>query len=296
LSNFKPIVEMAGGISNAMEKHFNFMIQDINLLRDQIGLNELTDASTPNSEMGKAVAEMASGASEDALRGLHFAFDSINLGTQQRTVMHISGMAATGLAPQYTEALGLQAMAVTALLSDLTYHELGVYLEKQPTEQMKVWINEYCKMGISKGSLYEEEAFEIQNEPNIRRAILLLKMYRQQKIAQKQQEMQAQYKEEEEKNINSANATAEAARGTLEYEMQEKRALEMDKAEAQMLVNKAAAQDQAFLIRVKAKLDKDQALSIEEERRMTELEKAETVGKFQLLAAKARPKPTTSKK
>jgi hypothetical protein len=296
LSNFKPIVEMAGGISNAMEKHFNFMIQDINLLRDQIGLNELTDASTPNSEMGKAVAEMASGASEDALRGLHFAFDSINLGTHQRTVMHISGMAATGLAPQYTEALGLQAMAVTALLSDLTYHELGVYLEKQPTEQMKAWINEYCKMGISKGSLYEEEAFEIQNEPNIRRAILLLKMYRQQKIAQKQKEMQAQYKAEEEKNINSANATAEAARGTLEYEMQEKRALEMDKAEAQMLVNKAAAQDQAFLIRVKAKLDKDQALSVEEERRMTELEKAETVGKFQLLAAKARPKPTVSKK
>lgn len=296
LSNFKPIVEMAGGISNAMEKHFNFMIQDINLLRDQIGLNELTDASTPNSEMGKAVAQMASGASDDALRPLHFAFDSINLGTHQRTVMHISGMAATGLAPQYTEALGLQAMAVNGLLSDLTYHELGVYAMKQPTQEMRLWINEYCKTGIANGSLYEEEAFEIQDEPNIYRSIRLLKMYRQQKIAQKQKEMQAQYKAEEEKNINSANATAEAARGTLEYEMQEKRALEMDKAEAQMLVNKAAAQDQAFLIRIKAKLDKDQALSIEEERRMTELEKAETVGKFQLLAAKARPKPTSPKK
>lgn len=296
LSNFKPIVEMGGGISNAMEKHFSFMIQDINLLRDQIGLNELTDASTPNSEMGKAVAEMASGATEDALRGLHFAFDSVNLGTHQRTVMHISGMAATGLAPQYTEALGLQPMAVMNLLSDLTYHELGVYMQKQPTEQMKAWINEYCKTGIDKGSLYEEEAFEIQNEPNIYRSIRLLKMYRQQKIAQKQKEMLAQYKAEEEKNINSANATAEAARATLEYEMQEKRALAMDEAEAKILVNKAAAEDEAFLIRVKAKLAKDEALSIEEERRMTELLKAETVGKFQLLAAKARPKPTTPKK
>lgn len=296
LSNFKPIVEMAGGISNAMEKHFNFMIQDINLLRDQIGLNELTDASTPNSEMGKAVAEMASGASEDALRGLHFAFDSVNLGTHQRTVMHLSGMAATGLAPQYTEALGLQAMAVTTLLSDLTYHELGVYMQKQPTEQMRAWINEYCKAGIANGSLYEEEAFEIQNEPNIYRAIRLLKMYRQQKIAQKQKEMMAQYKAEEEKNINSANATAEAARQTLDYELEGKRALAMDEAEAKMLVNKAAAEDEAFLIRVKAKLAKDEALSIEEERRMTELLKAETIGKFQLLAAKARPKPTVSKK
>lgn len=296
LSNFKPIVEMAGGISNAMEKHFNFMIQDINLLRDQIGLNELTDASTPNSEMGKAVAEMASGASEDALRGLHFAFDSVNLGTHQRTVMHLSGMAATGLAPQYTEALGLQAMAVTTLLSDLTYHELGVYLQKQPTQEMRMWINEYCKAGITNGSLYEEEAFEIQNEPNIYRAIRLLKMYRQQKIAQKQKEMQDQYKAEEEKNINSANATAQAARETLDYELEGKRALAMDEAEAKMLVNKAAAEDEAFLIRVKAKLAKDEALSIEEERRMTELLKAETIGKFQLLAVKARPKPTVSKK
>lgn len=296
LSNFKPIVEMAGGISNAMEKHFSFMIQDINLLRDQIGLNELTDASTPNSEMGKAVAEMASGASEDALRGLHFAFDSVNLGTHQRTVMHLSGMAATGLSPQYTEALGLQAMAVTTLLSDLTYHELGVYMQKQPTEQMRAWINEYCKAGIANGSLYEEEAFEIQNEPNIYRSIRLLKMYRQQKIAQKQKEMQAQYKAEEEKNINSANATAQAARETLDYELEGKRALAMDEAEAKMLVNKAAAEDEAFLIRVKAKLAKDEALSIEEERRMTELLKAETIGKFQLLAAKARPKPTVSKK
>lgn len=296
LSNFKPIVEMGGGISNAMEKHFNFMIQDINLLRDQIGLNELTDASTPNSEMGKAVAEMASGASEDALRPLHFAFDSVNLGTHQRTVMHLSGMAATGLAPQYTEALGLQAMAVTTLLSDLTYHELGVYMQKQPTEQMRAWINEYCKAGIANGSLYEEEAFEIQNEPNIYRAIRLLKMYRQQKIAQKQKEMQAQYKAEEEKNINSANATAQAARETLDYELEGKRSLAMDEAEAKMLVNKAAAEDEAFLIRVKAKLAKDEALSIEEERRMTELLKAETIGKFQLLAAKARPKPTVSKK
>lgn len=296
LSNFKPIVEMAGGISNAMEKHFNFMIQDINLLRDQIGLNELTDASTPNSEMGKAVAEMASGASEDALRGLHFAFDSVNLGTHQRTVMHLSGMAATGLAPMYTEALGLQAMAVTALLSDLTYHELGVYMQKQPTEQMNAWISEYCKMGISKGSLYEEEAFEIQNEPNVYRRIRLLKMYRQQKIAQKQKEMQAQYKAEEEKNINSANATAEAARQTLDYELKAKRDLAMDEIEGKLILQQQQTKDAAFLMRIQSKLDTQQALTEEEAHRLTEIEKANTVGKFQLLAAKSRPKPSPAKK
>lgn len=296
LSNFKPIVEMAGGISNAMEKHFNFMIQDINLLRDQLGLNELTDASTPNSEMGKAVAEMASGASEDALRPLHFAFDSINLGTHQRTVMHITGMAATGLAPQYTEALGLNAMALAGAMSDLTYHELGVYLMKQPTQEMRMWINEYCKAGITNGTLYEEEAFEIQNEPNIHRAIQLLKMYRQKKNEQKQKEMQAQYKAEEEKNINSANATAEAARQTLEAEMQAKRDLAMDEIEGKMILDDKMTSNKAFLLRVQSKLDTQQALTEEEARRLTELEKVDAMGKFQILAAKARPKQSTAKK
>lgn len=296
LSNYKPIEQMAGGISNAMEKHFNFMIQNINLLRDQIGLNELTDASTPNSEMGKAVATMASGASDDALRPLHFGFDSINLGTQQRTVMHISGMAATGLAPEYTEALGIQAMAVPALLSDLTYHELGAYLMKQPTQEMKLWINDYCKTGIANGTLYEEEAFEIQNEPNIWRSIRLLKLYRKQKQEQKQAEMQAQYKAEQDKNINSAQATAQAQQQTIDMELQGKSALIDREYQAKMALEAKMTSNKAFLLQVESKLTRGETLEAEEQRRMTELMKAETVGEYQLAVAKMKPKPTTTKK
>ncbi len=293
LSNFKPIQEMSGGISNAMEKHFQYMIQDINLLRDQIGLNELTDASTPNSEMGKAVATMASGATDDALRGLHFAFDSINLGTHQRTIMTISGMAATGLAPQYTEALGLQAMAVLKLLSDVSGHELGCYSMKQPTQEIKAWINEYCKSGILAGTLYEEEAFEIQTEPNIYRAIRLLKMYRKQKNDLKNQQMQAQYKAEESKNINSANAAAQAQQQTLQLEMQTKSSLLDQELQGKMYLQKQKASDDAFLLQVKYKLEKDIALSVEEQNRMTELMKVEKMGQFQIAAAKARPAATS---
>jgi len=295
MANFKPIEQLAGGISNAMEKHFSFMIQDINLLRDQIGLNELTDASTPNSEMGKAVATMASGATDDALRGLHFGFDWINLGTHKKTVMHISGMAATGLAPQYTEALGLQAMAITALLSDLTIHELGVYPMKQPTEQMKAWINDYCKAGITNGTLYEEEAFEIQTEPNIWRSIRLLKMYRRQKQEQKAKEMQAQYQGEQEKNIASAQATAEAQKGAIDYEMEKKKELVWETEAAKQETESKSIANQAFLIRVQAKLDAKQELTMEEERRLTELMKIREQGRMQLQVAKVKPKPTAKK-
>lgn len=292
LSNFKPIEQMAGGISNAMEKHFSYMIQDINLLRDQIGLNELTDASTPNSEMGKAVATMAAGATDDALRGLFFGFDQINLGTHQRTVMHISGMAATGLAPEYVEALGLQPMAVQALLSDLTYHELGVYLMRQPTQEIRAWLNEYCKVGIQNGTLYEEEAMEIQMETNIWRAIRLLKMYRKQKNDLKQQQMMQQYKAEEEKNINSANATAQAQQQNLMYELQTKEALLDKEIQGKLMIQKQASSDEAFLLQIKAKLDRDQALDLEEQQRLTELAKIDKMGQIQLAVARAKGNET----
>lgn len=291
LANFKPIEELAGGISNAMEKHFNFIIQDINLLRDQIGLNELTDASTPNSEMGKAVATMASGASQDALRSLHFAFDQINLGTQKRTVMHIGGMAASGITPQYTEAIGLPASSLMTMLSDLTIHELGVYLQKAPSDEVRMWINEYCKAGIQNGSLYEEEAFEIQNEPNIYRSIKLLKMYRQEKIKQKQAEMQAQYEGESKKNLESIQASAEAKQAEYQAEI----ALEQEKAKIAVWINKQKVGDEAFLLNLQSKNARGEAYTAEEQRRITEMMKIDRQGYWQVQVAKNTPKPSPSK-
>lgn len=295
-TNFKPVEALAGGISNAMEKHFNEVIQNINLLRDQLGLNQTTDASTPHPEMGKALAEMASGATDDALRPLHFGFDYINLATHEKTVMHISGMAATGLAPDYTEALGLSDMAKLGLLSDLTHHELGVYMLRQPTEQMKVRLAQYLLEGTKPGGyLMPEEALEIEMEPNIYRAIALLKMYRQQKQRAAEASASRQSQENAENQIRSAQE-ATAAEAQKEQILSQSRINEAwEKAKADVWANKLKAADEAFLIQVKAKFDRQEALSVEEQRRMTELMKVNAQGQFQLMVAKENAKKQPQK-
>lgn len=292
-SQNKPVNPLAGGVSDAFEKHWAKIVNNIDFLRTQLGLNELTDGSTPNSEMGKAVAEMASGSTNDALKPIFFAFDTVNLETQKRSVMCISGMAATGLAPEYTEALGIGPMSILALLSDLTQAELGVYLMRQPTQEMRLWINEYAKAGIANGSLYEEEAMEIQMEPNIWKAIKLLKMYRKQKQQQKQAEVQQQYDAEQQKNIASAQAAEQAKQQTLQMENQSKESLIQQQAKVDFALEQQRVQNEAFLLSVKNKLEKDKELSVEEQRRLTELLKAETVGEYQLQAAREKPKPTS---
>lgn len=291
LSNFKPIQELSGSSADPQARHFKAVADNINLLRDIIGLNELTDGTTPNSEMGKAVAEMASGASMDALRYVHFAFDQINLGTQERTVMHISGMAAAGLAPEYAEALGLDKMAMMGLMSDLTHHELGCYLLRQPTEEMKARMTMYMAEATKPGGyLLPEEALEIDNEPNIYRAIQLLKMYRQQKARQARKDAEDQMRMNAEEQMRSAKAKQEGDLRTLEMEMNMKGEFEWTKAQAQVWADKQIKANEAFLLSIQVKLQTGQAITEEEQKRITELMKIAEQGQWQLQIAKQNAK------
>lgn len=293
-TNFQPITELQNGLSPACMEHFTNVVNGIDMLRNLIGLNEMTDASTPNSEMGKAVAKMAAGGTQDALKYVHYSFDQLNIGTHLRSTMMISGMAATGLAPDYTEALGLENMGFLALMSDIGSHEYGCYLQKQPTEEMRARLSMYCQEGLSAGTLYPEECFEIENEPNIYRAIQLLKMYRQQKQKAAAEQQQQMYAQEQEKNANSANATEQAKRDTLSHEAELKAQAIQAEANAKIFISTKDTGNKAFLLNLEGKIKQGLELSAEEQHRITEMNKVSLAGEYQIAAAKAKPK-TTSK-
>ena len=295
-TNFRPISELQNGISPAALQHFNNILNNINLLRDQLGLNELTDASTPNSEMGKAVANIAAGSTEDALRYTYFAFDQINLLTHEKTVMFISGMAATGLAPHYAQAIGMDKISTLALLGDLTHHELGCYLMRQPSEEMRARLSGYIQEGVRTMALTNYEAMEIEMEPNIYRAIKLLKMYAGQKEKKAMAQQQAMYKAEEEKNAASAQSTAEAKLQVEGQIWQFKKDYAWEQARADVWASKQKTSDQAFLIQLQSKLAVGEKLSEEEQKRLTELMAIERKGQFDLQIASMKPKPATPKK
>lgn len=296
LANWKPIEEMQNGLNPAAAQHFQNILNNINLLRDQIGLNELTDASTPSGEMGKAVAKMASGATDVALKSLHYAFDQINLGTHEKTVMFISGMAATGLAPHYTQAIGQESMGVLSALSDITHHELGCYLMKQPTEEMRARLSLYVQRGIEAGTLREYEAMEIEMEPNIYRAIKLMKMYWGQKQRDAEATASRQMQDNTQAQIQSNQAAEEAKMAGLQADYQMQGELAWTTAQAQDWANAQQASREAFLMSIKAKLDKDIALTEAEQDRLTKLQVADRTGMYQMRIASMKPKPQPTKK
>jgi hypothetical protein len=280
-NQWKPINELQGGISPAAKDHLNFILSDIDLIRQLAGVNELVDASTPGPETGVGVAQIAASASRDAIRYLYRGFDELNIATQRRTVMHINAMAVNGLAPDYTESLGLDTMFRIGALSAIGAHEYGIYLEREPTEEMRSRLALYVQDSIKAGFLLPEEAFEVENEPNIYKAVKLLKLYRKQKEKASQAAMQAQYQAELQKNIESAQATSQAKIQEKQAEYQFKGQYEVARAQAKILENRETVRDQILL----AKIQQGHELSMEEQERATKLMVEDTKGQWQLLIA-----------
>ncbi len=282
-SNWRPIAELNNGLSKAAADHFQNVVNGIDLLRSIVGLNELTDASTPGAETGKFVAEVASGAVEDAIRYLHHAFDQINLGTQKRTVMHVSAMAAEGMDPDYAEALGLDTMAFLGSMGEMGAHEYGVYPMKQPSEEMMARLMVYTQESIKAGWLMPEEAYEIEEEgkKNIYRAIRLMKMYRERKRQQEAAAQQQIAQDERNKIIEAARAKAEAEKDLLSHEYDLKRRFLIDEADAEIMKSRATVRDQILL----AKVQQGGELTKEQQERVTELMKIDAKGQWDMRIA-----------
>jgi hypothetical protein len=282
-NNWRPVNELNNGLSAAAAEHFRNIINEIDLLRSIIGLNELTDASTPNSETGKFVGQQAIGAVDHAVKYLHHAFDQINIGTQLRTVMHISAMAQNGMAPDYTEAIGLDSMMFLASMSEMGAHEYGIYLLRQPSVEMKQRLSLYVSEAIRAQTLLPEEAFEIEEETNPYRAIKLLKMYRKQKEQAKMREMEQTYKLEAQKNVESVTVSETEKRKTMEFEWTLKGKFEFDKNQAEILKNRELLRDQIVL----AKLQAGQELTKIEAERVTKIMTEDTKGEWNMMIAQA---------
>jgi hypothetical protein len=226
----------------------------------------------------------------------------MNLGTQKRTVMHVSAMAAEGMDGDYAEALGLDTMAFLGSMGEMGAHEYGIYPMRQPSEEMMRRLMVYTQESIKAGWLMPEQAFEIEEEgkKNIYRAIRLMKMYRERERQQQAASQQKVFEDELRKNTESARATAEAEMEKLKVENDLKKDFTEFQTRSEILKNREMVRDQILL----AKVQQGAELSKQEQERVTKLMVVDREGEWDLriqekkaeeAKAKAATKPKPSK-
>lgn len=208
---FDPIQELKGGINPAAVEYWNFIKFDIDALRNIFGLNEATDGSTPNPKLGKAIAEQLEQNTNTALTNVYHAYSKLFEDTVKSIALLVPD-ASLVKSNARDEALGISSDQFFRENNDITYREMGITIEDGPTSEARLRLQKYTELAIQAKELKADDAYLIENEgdTNIMRAYHLLAMKRRQKAEEDSQASQQMFQIENQKNIESAQATADA--------------------------------------------------------------------------------------
>jgi len=219
---FKPIEELSGGISDAAEKYLQFIISDIEMLRNILGLNDATDASNPDPEMGKKLAEIAISNTDNALGDLYHAFINLYENTAKKVCMLVPDAEGRGRSAGKETALGKDAHDFMLDNRNFSLMDFALSVDAGISDEVRQVLRGFIASALrtpeNPSGILPEDAFIIENEKNIYRAYQLLSQKRMQREAEAQQ-----------RNIESMNAQAEGNKQTaLAIEQEKQRSMMMD--------------------------------------------------------------------
>lgn len=236
-SNYKPIEELDNGIGSEAVQYFNIIKQNIDLLRDILGFNEVTDGSTPDPRMLNGVAKYASESTNNSLDFIKRAERDLLERLCYDLTLRIQDAAINGNISGYIRALGSESVQFFKLDPNVSAYECGLKVRQKPTEFEKEKLSRRIEQAIQSNQITLADAMMIENLENLKYAEVLLG-YR---ITKNQEEAQKRAMEQQQMNgqiqMQSAQAAEQAKQQTMQMEMQLKaQYLQMEKQlESQLL-------------------------------------------------------------
>jgi hypothetical protein len=219
-SNYKPIEELDNGIGNEAVQYFNIIKQNIDLLRDILGFNEITDGSTPDPRTLNGVAKYASESTNNSLDFIKRAERDLLERLCYDLTLRIQDSAINGTISGYIRALGSESVQFFKLDPNVSAYECGLKIRQKPTEFEKEKLSRRIEQAIQSNQITLADAMMIENLENLKYAEVLLG-YR---IKKNQEETQQRAMEAQQMNgqiqQQSAMAAEQAKQQTLQMESQ----------------------------------------------------------------------------
>jgi hypothetical protein len=206
---WKPIEQLDNGIKEEASRYFNEIQNQISLLQQLTGYNEITDGSTPNERTLNGVAKLAADSTNNSIDFMKRAERIVVQSLYYSLILRVQDLAAQGLLRNYTSAIGENSVNFFSYY-DASPRELGMVITEAPSEFRKQILADRINLAIQSGQITIADAFMVENIPNVKHAEALLAirikkfMDYQQKQALENSQMQA--KIQEEAAITASNA------------------------------------------------------------------------------------------
>jgi len=227
-----PIQEIQSGGGAKMQsliQTYNYYLQ---MIRDTTGLNEATDASTPDPKSLVGIQKLAAANSNTATRHILQGGAFITQSIAEQLSLRISDIVEySPTKSAFIQAIGAHNVATLEEMSDLHLYDFGIFLELAPDEEEKQLLENNIQTALSQQTIDLEDVIDLREIKNIKLANQLLKIRRKKKMEKDQKMQQENMKAQAEANAQQSQAAAQAEMQKNQAALQNEIQLEMQKGE-----------------------------------------------------------------
>jgi len=253
VAGHKPIQELNNGLGDEAARYFDIINRNIQLLRDILGFNEISDGSTPDPRTLKGVASLAQESTNNALSYIGDAERNLTERLVNGIALRIGDLAKRGQISGYVKALGKTSMEFFKASKDITLHEYGIFLQDKPDEYQKELLNKRIEQALGANQINIADSLYIEDIDNYKQQQKIL-AYRIKKNLKEQEEKSAR---DQERNAQVQMQSSQAAEQAKQQTIQMEHQMAMQKLEREKEL-------EAML------LEKEWTFRLEEERMATE--------------------------
>ena len=219
----------------------------LQMIRDVTGLNEATDASTPDVKALVGLQTIAAANSNTALRHLMKASLYLTLRVCENVALRIADVLQYPLTrAALIDSISAYNTGTLEELQDKNLADFGIFLELEPDEEQKAQLEQNIQVALASGGIDLDDAIDIRQVKNLKLANQLLKQKRKKKLEKDQAAQRA--------NIQAqAAANAQAAEQATLAEMQKQQAL----AETEVQIEQAKSQFEIQRMQTEASIKKE---------------------------------------
>lgn len=218
-----PFTQIKGGTNEKAMHHFNMVLQNIEMAKIILGLNDVTDASSPNPYLGKGVSQLAVQSSNTALGDFFYGYNYIYEETARSVARLVPDSKMRKPAGNIT-AMGMQSQKYWEANSDANYIDFSITVDvgwdQEKRDFMKQAVQESLK--ISGGVLLPQDGYVVVTEKNPEKAYLLLESKTKQRTREIQefelQKIKENAQQQQQSNIASEQMKQQTLKMTMAYE------------------------------------------------------------------------------
>lgn len=231
-----PMQELENGMARDVLNYLSIINFNLGLLRDATGINEVADASTPDPDLLKGVAELAVQSTNNALHQLFFARRNLFERLSRSLVMRLQQAIKKRSISGYARAMGATDYRLIQVNGDISLHEFGIMIEEKPDERERMLFEQQLNTalqqraqtgsgGITVDVYYRVKAFKNLKHAQQYLAFMVKKIKKEdEQRATRDIELNAVQQRE------SAKATSEAKLNEIRFQTDETIRLEKEKA------------------------------------------------------------------